>query len=90
MWNDLAVKKKKTRKLIIYPLIDRLIWFILTLLGKTIGQAFSAMNIVKTRLRNQIKNDFLADYLIVYIEKELAKKLTIDMIIDDLYSMKEQ
>jgi hypothetical protein len=28
--------------------------------------------------------------LIVYIEKEIAEKFTIDMIIDDFYSMKER
>jgi hypothetical protein len=37
-----------------------------------------------------MKDDFLANYLIVYIEKEIAKRFTIDMIIDDLYSMKER
>jgi len=48
------------------------------------------MKIVKTRLRNQMEDDFLANYLIVYIEKEIAERFTIDMMIDDFYSMKEQ
>jgi len=48
------------------------------------------MKIVKTRLHNRMKNDFLADYLIVYIEKEVAERFSIDMIIDDFYSMKER
>jgi hypothetical protein len=48
------------------------------------------MKIVKTRLRNRMEDDFLANYLIVYIEKEIAKRFTIDMIIDDFYSMKER
>ena len=48
------------------------------------------MKIVKTRLRNQMENDFLANYLIVYIEKEIVERFTIDMIIDDFYSMKER
>jgi hypothetical protein len=46
------------------------------------------MKIVKTRLRNRIEDDFLVNYLIVYIEKEIAERFTIDMIIDDFYSMK--
>ena len=46
--------------------------------------------IVKIRLRNRMKDDFLANYLIVYIEKEIAERFTIDMIIDDFYSMKER
>jgi len=48
------------------------------------------MKIIKTRLLNRIENDFLANYLIVYIEKEIIERFTIDMIIDDLYSMKKQ
>jgi hypothetical protein len=36
-----------------------------------------------------MKNDFLANYLIVYIEKKIAERFIIDMIIDDLYFMKE-
>jgi len=48
------------------------------------------MKIVKTKLRNRKKNDFLLNYLIVYIEKEIAERFTIDMIINDFYSMKER
>jgi len=54
-------KKEKN----IYPLVDRLIRFILTLpvSAATTERAFSAMKIVKISLRNQIENDFLASYL---------------------------
>jgi hypothetical protein len=76
----------------IYPLVDWLIRLILTLTVSTTTteQAFSAMKIVKTRLRNRMEDDFLANYLIVYIVKEIAKRFTIDMIIDNFYYMKEQ
>jgi hypothetical protein len=69
-----------------------LIWLILTLpiSTTTTERAFSAMKIVKTRLRNRMEDDFLANYLIVYIVKEIAKRFTIDMIIDNFYYMKEQ
>jgi len=65
----------KTEKLKIYQLIDMLIRLILTLpvLTATTERTFSAMKIVKTRLRNRIEDDFLANYLIVYIEKKLLK-----------------
>jgi len=53
-------------------------------------RVFSAMKIVKTRLRNRMDDDFLANYLIVYIEKEIAERFTIDMIIDEFYYMKER
>jgi hypothetical protein len=48
-----------------YPLVDRLIRFILTLpvSTTTTKRAFSAMKIVKISLRNRIENDFLASYL---------------------------
>jgi hypothetical protein len=39
----------------------------------TTERAFSAMKIVKTRLRNRMEEDFLANYLIVYIKKKLLK-----------------
>jgi hypothetical protein len=35
-----------------------------------------------------MEDDFFANDLIVYIEKEIAERFTIDMIIDDFYSMK--
>ena len=37
-----------------------------------------------------MEDDFFVNYLIVYIEKEIAERFTIDMIIDDFYSMKER
>jgi len=88
---DLCQGLVETEKSILYPLVDKLIRFILTLpvSTTTIKRAFSAMKIVKTRLRNRMKDDFLANYLIVYIEKEIVERFTIDMIIDDFYSMKE-
>jgi hypothetical protein len=80
------------KKKYIYPLVDWLIRLILTLTVSTTTteRAFSAMKIVKTRLRNRMEDDFLANYLIVYIVKEIAKRFTIDMIIDNFYYMKEQ
>jgi hypothetical protein len=89
---DLCQGLVETEKSTIYPLVDRLIRLILTLLVSTTTteQAFSAMKIVKTRLRNRMEDDFLVNYLIVYIEKEIVERFTIDMIIDDFYSMKER
>jgi hypothetical protein len=36
-----------------------------------------------------MEDDFLTNYLIVYIEKEIVERFTINMIIDDFYSMKK-
>jgi len=89
---DLCQGLVETGKSTIYPLVYKLIQLILTLpvSTATTERAFSTMKIVKTRLRNRMENDFLANYLIVYIEKEIAERFTIDMIIDDFYSMKER
>ncbi|GJU52161.1 zinc finger MYM-type protein 1-like protein [Tanacetum coccineum] len=52
---------QKTKKSEMYPLIDRLIRLILTLLVSTATseRAFSKMKLVKTRLRSTMSDDFL-------------------------------
>uniref|UniRef100_A0A2N9HM17 TTF-type domain-containing protein n=1 Tax=Fagus sylvatica TaxID=28930 RepID=A0A2N9HM17_FAGSY len=76
----------------IYHLVDRLIRLVLTLpvSTATTERAFSAMKHVKTRLRNRMEDEFLADNLVVYIEKEIAKNFTVEMIMDEFYSMKDR
>ena len=76
----------------IYFLIDRLIRLVLTLpvSTATTEQAFSTMKLLKTRLRNRMEDQFLADNMIVYIEKEIAGNFTIEMIMDEFYSMKNR
>jgi hypothetical protein len=49
----------------------------------TTERAFSAMNIIKTRLRNKIEDEFLTDSLMLYIEKEITAIFSTDSIIDD-------
>ena len=46
-------------------------------------RAFSAMNIIKNRLRNKMEDDFLMDSMILYIEKEIVAKFGTESIIDD-------
>ena len=75
---------QETKKSEIFPLFDRLIRLVLTLPVSTITteRAFSAMIIVKTRLRNKMEDDFLADSLVTYIEKDIARGFDVDSIID--------
>ena len=82
----------KTRKDLTYPLIDRLIRLVLTLpvSTATTERSFSAMKIVKNRLRNKMEDDFLVDCLITYIERRIAEKFDTDSIIDEFYDMKER
>ena len=37
-----------------------------------------------------MENEFLADNIIVYIEKEIAGNFSIEMIMDEFYSMKNR
>ncbi|KAK8284279.1 hypothetical protein V6Z11_D08G145800 [Gossypium hirsutum] len=78
-------------KSIMYPLINRLIRLILTLLVSTTSseRAFSAMKIVKTQLRSKMENKFLSS-LVVYIEKEITEKFDINEIIDDFSEVKDR
>ena len=75
----------KTRKSLFYPYNYRLITLVLTLpvSTATTERAFSAMNIIKNRLRNKMEDDFLMDSMILYIEKEIAAKFGTESIIDD-------
>jgi hypothetical protein len=81
-----------TGKSTIYQLVFRVIVLALTLpvFTVTTEQAFSVMNIVKTRLRNKIEDEFLTDSLMVYIEREVATTISIDSIIDDFRDSKKQ
>ena len=80
----------KTRKSIAYQLFFRVIIHVLTLLVSTATteRAFSAMNIVKTRLHNKMEDDFLTDSILLYIEREITQSFSMDSIIDDFSNMK--
>ena len=73
-----------------YFLVDRLIRLVLTLpvSTATTERAFSAMKIVKTRLRNKMEDAFLADNLVMYIEKEIVQEFDTDSVIDYFQKMK--
>jgi hypothetical protein len=64
--------------------MNRLIRLVLTLpvSTATTERAFSAMKLVKTRLRNKMEDGFLRDCLVTYIGKEIAVEISTDTIID--------
>ena len=90
--SDLCQWLVTTRKAEVYPLVYRVVTLILTLpvSTATTERSFSAMNIVKTTLRNKMEDEFLTDCLLVYIEKKIAKKFSIDSLIDDFRDMQER
>ena len=73
----------KTWKYSSYPMVDRLLRLVLTLLVSTATteRCFSAMKLAKTRLRCTMGDGFLRDCLVIYIENELAASISTDDII---------
>ena len=88
--SELCKGLKTLGKSKIYFLIDRLIRLVLTLSVSTATtkRAFSTIKLLKTRLRNRMEDELLADNMIVYIKKEISRNFTIEMIINEFYSMK--
>lgn len=80
----LAEKLVERKKDGIYPLMYRLLKLTLTLPIATasVERAFSAMNIVKSKLRNKMGDEWLNDCLLTYIESELFELIDIDVIVE--------
>ena len=78
----LAEKMISKKKDILYPLVYLLIKLVLTLpiATATVERCFSAMNIVKTKLRNRMDDHWMNDTLITYIENDVFDSVS-DMVI---------
>ncbi|KAJ6887929.1 hypothetical protein NC652_029053 [Populus alba x Populus x berolinensis] len=74
---SLAEKMVKTKKNLIFPLAYMLIKLSLLLLVAiaTVERVFSAVYIVKNRLRNMMGDKWMNDSLVVYIEKDICNKI---------------
>ena len=74
---QLVEKMVEMKKNVSYPLVYSLVTLALILLIATaiVERAFSAMNIIKNRLRNQIGDQWINDCLITYIEKYIFKTI---------------
>jgi hypothetical protein len=72
----------------VFPNIAKLIGLVLTLPVTTASgeRSFSAMKIIKNRLRSKMGQEFLRGLLIVGIEKELAAKISNFQVIDRYHS----
>lgn len=75
-----------------FPLVYLLLELILVLPVATAGveRAFSAMNIIKTNLRNKMGDEFLTDCLVCYIEKDLFTSIDNEVIIQHFQNMKSR
>ena len=82
----------RTRRETTFDLIYRLISLLLTLpvSTATTERSFSAMNIVKTRIRNKMDDEFLNDSLLLFIEREVAEKISLEEIVEDFKAAKDR
>ena len=90
--SQLCIVLTETGKSKIYYLLDRLIRIVLTFPVSiaTSERAFSAMKIVKIRLRNKMEDEFLTDNLVVIIEREIVETFSSDSILEGFVSLKER
>jgi len=87
--SDLSKKLVATKRHITYSLVYRLLKLAMILLVATaiVKRAFSAMKIVKSRLRNQMGDEFLNDCFVTYIERDVFKKVDNELIIQRFHNM---
>ena len=78
--------KKNISYLLVYSLVTLVL--ILLVVTATIERAFSAMNIIKNRLRNQIGDQWMNDCLVTYIKKDIFKTIKCEEIIQRFQNMK--
>ncbi|XP_071920891.1 uncharacterized protein [Coffea arabica] len=87
---SLAQQMVKTGKNTVFPLVYRLIQLALVLPVATasVERVFSAMNIVKTDLRNKMGDEWMNDCLVVYIEKDIFATIENEQILQRFQRMK--
>ncbi|XP_042405026.1 zinc finger MYM-type protein 1-like [Zingiber officinale] len=87
---DLSEKLVMSKKNMVYPLVFKLLTLalILPVATATVERVFSAMRIVKDRLRNRMSDDWMNDSLIVYVEKDIFLKVDNEAIIQKFQNMK--
>ena len=88
--NDLAEKMVETKRHIVYLLAYLLVTLALVLPVATaiVERTFSAMNIMKNRLRNRMGDQWMNDHLLVYIEKYIFDTIDNETIMQHFQNMK--
>ena len=78
------------KKNVSYPLVYSLVTLALILLVATVTveKAFSTMNIIKNRLRNELGDQWMNDCLVTYIEKDIFKAIKCEEIMQWFQNMK--
>ena len=89
---DLAKLMVKTNKHITFPLVYQLLKLVLILPVATasVERCFSAMNIVKKKLRNKMGDQFMSDCLICFVERDIFSIIGNDEVFDLFKKMKDR
>ena len=87
---SLATTMVETEKHLVFPLVYRIIELALLLPVSTasVERAFSAMKIIKSKLRSKMNDTWFNDLMICYTEREIFKGLDDDAIIKRFQAMK--
>ncbi|XP_073036569.1 uncharacterized protein [Primulina eburnea] len=87
---DLSEKLVMSKKNMVYPLVYKLLTLalILPVAMTTVERVFSAIRIVKDRLRNRMSDDWMNDSLIVYVEKDIFLTVDNESIVQRFQNMK--
>jgi hypothetical protein len=90
--SSLALKLVQTRQHLVFPLVYRLIRLalILPVATASVERVFSAMNIIKTDLRNKIGDDWLNDLMICFVEREIFAKISDKQIMLRFHALKNR
>ena len=90
--SGLAQKMIETKKDLVCTLVYLLLKLALTLpiATATIERVFSAMKIVKNRLRNRMEDEWMNDCLLVYIEKDIFNSIDDETIMQRFQNMKNR
>ena len=90
--DDLSKILVETKKNVVYPLLYLLVKLVIILPVATasVEQVFSAMNLVKTRLRNHLGDAFLNDCLVTYIKRKYLITLIMEKVIQGYQNMKSR
>jgi hypothetical protein len=89
---DLSVKLVQIGRHLVHHLVYLLLKLVLILPVATanVERAFSAMSIVKSKLRNKMGDSLLDDCLVTYIERDAFSEVNEDDIIDTFMTMQKR
>ena len=89
---SLVIKLVENKAHLAFPLVYHIIELALLLpvAMTSVERAFSAMNIIKTYLRNKMNDEWLKDLTLCYIEKEIFRELDPEKIKMTFQSMKDR